>query len=262
MTEAGWFAVVLAAGRGAGDAMARAYGVTHKCTILVAGKPMLRRVIEALQNSHHVTQIAISAEDPALVRSIMNGSAAGLEFTPSAASAPQSAWLAIERQGRFPVLLTTGDHALLTPEMIDCFCAEALRNGADFSAGLARAEVIMAAYPETRRTFFRFKADRVSGCNIFAVMNSKGMKIIARWHYLESLRKKPWRLVAAFGTGALLRYALGRLTLADAFDAVSKRLGLTVKPIFLPFAEAAIDVDKPSDKDLAEAILLAREAKT
>ncbi len=258
MTDSGWSAVVLAAGRGANDPMAKAYGVTHKCSIPVAGTPMLKRVIDALRNSRYIARIAVSAEDPALIKSIMNGSAAGLDFTPSASSAPQSAWLAIERGDRFPVLLTTGDHALLTPAMVDYFCAEALRNGADFSAGLARAEVIMKAYPDTKRTFFRFSNDRVSGCNIFAVMNKKGMKIIERWHYLESLRKKPWRLVAAFGTGALIRYALGRLAIADAFDAVSRRLGLTAKPVYLPFAEAAIDVDKPSDKDLAEKILLAR----
>jgi GTP:adenosylcobinamide-phosphate guanylyltransferase len=260
MSEASWSAVVLAAGRGSDDPMARAYGVTHKCSIPVGGKPMLKRVIDALQNSSYIGQIAVSAEDPALIKSIMNGSATGLDFTPSASSAPQSAWLAIERGGRFPVLLTTGDHALLTPEMVDYFCAEAQGNGADFSAGLARADVIMKAYPDTKRTFFRFRNDRISGCNIFAVMNEKGMKIIERWHYLESLRKKPWRLVAAFGTGALVRYVLGMLNLSDAFDAVSQRLGMTAKPIYLPFAEAAIDVDKPSDKELVERILSARES--
>jgi GTP:adenosylcobinamide-phosphate guanylyltransferase len=256
----GWASVVLAAGRGANDPMAKAYGVTHKCSIPVGGTPMLKRVIEALRLSDHVKSIAISAEDPALIKTIMNGSAAGIDFTPSAASAPQSAWLAIERSGQFPVLLTTGDHALLTPKMIDYFCAEAEANGADFSAGLARADVIMKAYPDTKRTFFRFQKDSVSGCNIFAVMNPDGMKIIERWHYLEDLRKKPWRLVAAFGFGPLLRYALGRLAIVDAFDAVSKRLGLVAKPVYLPFAEAAIDVDKPSDKELAERILRERRA--
>ena len=66
------------------------------------------------------------------------------------------------------MLVTTADHALLTPEMIDYFCEQAERNGADFSAGLARAEVILKAYPQSVRTFFRFGKDRVSGCNLFA----------------------------------------------------------------------------------------------
>jgi hypothetical protein len=36
------------------------------------------------------------------------------------------------------------------------------------------------------------------------------------------------------------------------------RLGFTARLIALPIAEAAIDVDKPSDHQLAEAILTAR----
>ena len=57
---------------------------------------------------------------------------------------------------------------------------------------------------------------------------------------------------------ALLRFIAGSLSLDGVFVIVSKRLGLTAKPILLPFAEAAIDVDKPSDLELAEAILRRR----
>jgi GTP:adenosylcobinamide-phosphate guanylyltransferase len=255
-----WSAVVLAAGRGADDPMAKAYGVTHKCSVAVAGTPMLKRVINALRESEAVGTIAISVEDAGLIRRVMNGSAAGLDFTASAASAPQSAKLAIERGGHYPVLLTTGDHALLTAEMIDFFCAEAQATGADFCVGLARAETILKAYPDTKRTFFAFGQDRVSACNLFAVMNPKGLAILDRWHYLEALRKKPWRLVAAFGAPILLRFLFGRLSLADAFQAISRRYGLIARPVYLPFAEAAIDVDKPADKELAERILQTREA--
>ena len=41
-------------------------------------------------------------------------------------------------------------------------------------------------------------------------------------------------------------------------ESFQERLGLTAKPILLPFAEAAIDVDKPSDLELAETILKQR----
>jgi hypothetical protein len=42
------------------------------------------------------------------------------------------------------------------------------------------------------------------------------------------------------------------------FQIVSRRFELIAKPIVLPFAEAAIDVDKPSDLELAETILRQR----
>jgi hypothetical protein len=93
------------------------------------------------------------------------------------------------------------------------------------------------------------------------VFNEKGLRVLERWSDLEAFRKQPWRLVAAFGLSALLRFAFGRLTLAEAFAVASERLSLKARPVFMPFAEAAIDVDKPADKELAEAIIASRERR-
>ena len=252
-----WTAIVLAAGRGPDDPMAKAYGVSHKCALPVSGVPMLRRVVDALQSSRSIASISVSIEKAEVARNIL-GKTSKVAVFASEDTAPLSAIVAIRKNPEFPVLLTTADHALLTPEVIDYFCGQAELNGADFSAGLARAEVILGAYPQSVRTFFKFGKDRVSGCNLFAVRNEKGLRILERWKYLEQVRKKPWRLVAAFGPSALFRFLLGKLSLDEVFRIVSKRLGLTAKPILLPFAEAAIDVDKPSDLALAETILKQR----
>jgi hypothetical protein len=75
---------------------------------------------------------------------------------------------------------------------------------------------------------------------------------------VERNRKRPWRLIAAFGLVPLLRYGLGRIDLEAAFRIGSRRLGLDARPVLMPFAEAAIDVDKPDDKALCEEILRAR----
>jgi GTP:adenosylcobinamide-phosphate guanylyltransferase len=253
-----WTAIVLAAGRGRNDPMAKAFGVSHKCILPVNGVPMLQRVVNALQQSQSIATIFVSIESPAIVDEALGKKVSGITVIPSESSAPLSAIVSIKKHATFPVLVTTADHALLTPEVIDYFCEEAERNGADFSAGLARAEVILAAYPQSVRTFFKFGKDRVSGCNLFAINNEYGLRILEKWQYLEQSRKKPWRLVAAFGPFALIRFGLGTLTLDSVFRIVSNRLGLTAKPILLPFAEAAIDVDKPSDLELAEAILKQR----
>jgi GTP:adenosylcobinamide-phosphate guanylyltransferase len=252
-----WTALVLAAGRGPNDPMAKSYGVSHKCALPVAGVPMLRRVVEALRGSQSIASISVSIETAEVARHAL-GKTSNITIVASENSAPLSAIVAIRKNSAFPVLITTADHALLTPEMINYFCKQAESNGADFSAGLARAEIILAAYPQSVRTFFKFRKDRVSGCNLFAVRTEKGLRILEKWKFLEPARKKPWRLVAAFGPLALIRFLLGTLSLDEVFRIVSKRLGLTAKPILLPFAEAAIDVDKPSDLELAEAILKQR----
>jgi GTP:adenosylcobinamide-phosphate guanylyltransferase len=254
-----WTAIVLAAGRGPNDPMAKAYGVSHKCALPVNGVPMLRRVVNALQESKSISSISVSIESPDIVREALAEKDSAIAVMASENSAPRSASVAIRKNATFPVLITTADHPLLTPQMIDYFCEQADRNSADFSAGLATADVILKAYPQSVRTFFKFGKDRVSGCNLFAISNANGLRILEKWRYLERARKKPWRLVAAFGPLALIRFALGTLSLEGAFKVVSDKLGVIAKPVLMPFAEAAIDVDKPSDLELAEAILKLRD---
>jgi len=48
--------------------------------------------------------------------------------------------------------------------------------------------------------------------------------------------------------------------LGDALTYASKTLGITAAPVLMSQAEAAIDVDKPADKDLVEQILSKRQA--
>jgi hypothetical protein len=67
-------------------------------------------------------------------------------------------------------------------------------------------------------------------------------------------------MMAAFGPYALLRFAIGNLNLAQAFAIASRRIGVVARPVVLPFADAAVDVDKPADKELAEEILRRRAA--
>jgi GTP:adenosylcobinamide-phosphate guanylyltransferase len=256
-----WTALVLAAGRGPGDPMARAFEVSHKCLIEVGGTPMLARVLATLRAHPAITRIAVSIEDEALVRQAIGPLPDDVTVIPSKSSAAASAAAVLEgRALAHPVLLTTADHVLLQPAMLDHFFAQSSVISADITVGLARAETILAAYPATRRTFLRFGPDSVSGCNLFGLMTPRAVQAITFWQAIERNRKRPWRLVAAFGAGPLIRYGLGRLDLETAFRLGSQRLGLDARPLIMPFAEAAIDVDKPDDKALCEIILQARPA--
>jgi hypothetical protein len=154
-----------------------------------------------------------------------------------------------------PLLITTADHPLLSPPMVERFCAAARASGAALVAGLAEARVIRAAYPETRRTWLRFADGAYSGANLFALLGPEGRRAVAFWRRVEQERKRPWRLVRAFGLRPLVAYLLGRLSLDDAMARASAVLGARVAAVQLPFAEAAIDVDRPADLALVETIL-------
>ncbi len=258
MSPPRWNAIILAAGRGPNDPMAKAYGVANKCAIEIAGKPMLSRVARALHDSGVVASTLVSIENRELATAILGN---GIATIASAASAPASVIAAVEQGAlTYPILITTADHALLTPAMVRYFCQSTEQSGTGFTVGLATAETVLAAYPGTVRTFFRLGKARYSACNLFALRDARGLKLLARWQYLEPVRKKPWRLVAAFGVEPLLRFLTGALDLEKALAIVSRQLGLQVTAVLMPFAEAAIDVDKPADKELAEEILKQRDA--
>ena len=207
-----WSALVLAAGRGPDDPMARAFGVSHKCLVEVGGVAMLARVLTTLRAHPAIGRIAVSIEDEALVEQAIGPLPEDVFVIPSKSSAAASTAAVLESGTmEHPVLLTTADHVLLDPAMLDHFFAQSTASSADLTVGLARAETILAAYPETRRTFLRFGPDRVSGCNLFGLMTPQALQAITFWQAIERDRKRPWRLVAAFGVAPLLRYGLGRL---------------------------------------------------
>ncbi len=250
-------AVILAAGRGPDDPVAAAEGVSHKCLVDIGGKPMLQRVIDALAGAASVGRIVVCIDDRAVLAAVAGHD----DVVASTATPGLSVLRAVEAPGSaWPLLITTADHALLTSDLVDAFCAQSLAADADVTAGLAAAAVVRAGYPEARRTYLPFRDGGYSGCNLFALLNENGVGAVRFWRRVERHRKRPWRLIAVFGPQALLLFALRRLTLDQAFARASQRFGARAKAVRLTVPEAAIDVDKPADLALARRVWASRAA--
>lgn len=252
--DASFTALVLAGSRGPDDPIARHCGVEHKCLAQVRGAPMLAHVLQALAASSSIGRIFVSLADPAILAGLAPAErcSALISGTTPSTSVLQAL---DEISDPLPLLITTADHPLLSAAMVDGFCAEARAGGADVVAGLTDARLVRAAYPEARRTYLRFADAAYSGANLFALLTPESRRAVAFWRRVEQERKRPWRLVRAFGLGPLLAYLLGRLTLDDAMARASTVIGARLAAARLPFAEAAIDVDKPADLALVETIL-------
>jgi len=235
--------------------------MSHKALVPVGGRPMMSRVIETLRAAG-IEKIFVCV-DPALLSiadAVTRESMAGADIRIIAPATSPSASVrrALEnREIGWPLLVTTGDHPLLTPAMIEHFC-RAAPGDAEAVVGLARASVIRLQQPESIRTFYRFREDGYSGCNLFLLRGPAVGALVDFWATLEAHRKKPWRMVAAVGPLTLIRFVLRRLTLADALARLSDIVGIKVAATDMPFAEAAIDVDKPEDLRLANEILARR----
>ncbi len=252
-------ALVLAGSRGAGDPVAAHCGVRHKALAPVAGVPMLARVLRTLADSPYVWRIAICVDEPAMLEGLPEiqalRAAGRLLLLPPGRSPSVSVAEALHRiDAPFPLLVTTADHPLLTPEMIAHFCGH-VTSDADVAVALAPASLVRSAHPGAVRTFYRLGNEGYSGCNLFAFRTPASRRAAELWMAMERHRKRPWRLIAAVGPLTLIRFALGMLDVRAVERLLSRRAGAAVRVVEMPFAEAAIDIDKPADLELAEAIL-------
>ncbi len=260
MAEPRWTAILLAGQRPGENDFGAAHGVAAKALIPVGGVPMLGRVAQTLLDTPEVARIVVLAQAPeALMTGALGWMAGEPRITPAVSTAGIStsiAAIAGSEAAPWPLLVTTADHVLLTPAMIGELIGAAA--GADAAMGLVERRVIDAAYPETRRTWIRFRGEAVTGANLFALATPRAQAALAIWSEVERDRKKAVKLVMRFGPLLALRALTRTITLDAALAKVGRKAGLVVKAVRLPQAEAAIDVDKQADLNLAERILATR----
>ena len=245
----GLTAVVLAGSRAGGDPLARAYGLPHKAALTLAGRPMGAWVVDALRASPAIGRVVVVGEE---------GHAYGAERMAAQATIGATIEAALDALGT-PLLVTTIDHPLLTPAMVAEFLGK-VPPDADCAVAVARAETVLGAYPEARRTWLRFRRARVTGCNLFLLARPPARQVVRYWTRMDARRKSLAAMVRAAGPLTLALWGLGLLTMEGAARRLSRRLGAKAAVVELSAAEAAIDVDKPEDARLAEAILARRAA--
>ena len=252
--------LVLAGRRAGGDALATATGQTHRALLPIAGVPMLLRVLRTLRASHVRLPIAVTADDPAILHAneeLARMTDAGeLSFHAAGASPATSVAEYFDTCAEGSALfVTTADHPLLTPDIIGHFLAEATASRADFVVGLVASAVYRAKFPDQPRTFIELRDEKFSGANLFLLRTPRALEVPRFWTRAEAYRKKPWRLAGVFGMSSLALFLAGRLDLAMAMDRVSRVIGAQIGTVLLPFAEAALDVDKEADRVIAERLL-------
>lgn len=251
--------VVLAGERPGGSPLTQAMRVAAGVLVPVAGQTALARVFAALRASPSLDQgilcgpfEAIVADSKELQRLLAPGD---IRWLAPAAGPAASTVAALEFLNRYPALVTTGDHALLTAAIVEDFLAAAVASSADVIVGLVPYARVIAAFPGTRRTVLRFQDGEYCGSNLFLLRSRAGLNAALFWRQVESLRKRPWRIARHLGVWTLLRYLLGRLPVGAAMALLSQRAGCQVGFVELDHSRAAVDVDSVADRELAEEIL-------
>jgi CTP:molybdopterin cytidylyltransferase MocA len=256
-TEGSFAAVVLAGDRSSGDPLVQASGRGCKALLEIDGTPMMLRVLDALGAASCVGPITIcgpsreSVDAEERLRARIAGERIAWQAPQATPSTSAHVALRSVAPGT-PVLLTTADHPLLRAEIVDHFCRAALATGADAVVGLAPYALVRELFPGMKKTVLRFRDDEYCGCNLFAFLTPAGRQMADRWREVEAERKSPLKVMKLLGWGSVLRYRFGWLSLADAERALSRRMGMRLAAVRMPFGDAAVDVDSPADHELVE----------
>lgn len=246
-------AILLAGSRPGRDHFAEQFGTDIKALIAIAGEPMVRRPVRALLASHAVGKVIILTQSPERVAAVVSndtriafGQSLGTiaETILQLCDDPQTAW---------PLLVTTADHALLKATMIDEFIANARK--VDVALGVVERRTLLQRFPGAERTWLRFRGGAYTGANLFILSSPAVRPAIELWRSVEQDRKKAWRVLSMLGPVTLLCIALRLVSLNGVMKQLSDRLRLRVKAVALSDPLAGIDVDKPADHSLVEAIL-------
>lgn len=225
-----------------------------KAMLDIGGKPMVQWVLDALSGSERVDNVVLvgltgesglTCAKPltfipnriSMIENILGGIHKVMEINPSATR----------------VLLVSSDIPGITSEMVDWEVETVSRSDVDLCYNVVTREVMESRYPSSRRTFTKLKGMDVCGGDLNVIRTSVASMDTDVWEKLIASRKNPVKQAAIMGFDTLLLMLLRVITLDEAVKKVTARLHMTGKAIVCPYAEIAMDVDKPNQLELMRA---------
>ncbi len=235
------------------DPLAQATGVAHKVLLPIAGAPMIWHVVQALEESGCIGEIVVVGLDPDEAAAIDFGRP--VHVVPNRKTLIENQYAGLVRlrelnpQDRV-VLALAGDNPLLTGEIVSYFVNRCRPFEKGIYWGIVERRTVEAVFPNSRRSYIKLRDGHFCNGDIFCGWLSVGFKIQKVGQYIMAHRKNQLRQLWLLGPGVLLRYLFRRLSTADLIPIAEKVLGVHGAPVILPFAEAAMDVDKPHQLEL------------
>jgi GTP:adenosylcobinamide-phosphate guanylyltransferase len=261
MAEPFCVAIMAAQRDGRLDPLAAGAGVSHKCLVPIAGRPLLAHVLAALAGVEGIESVRIAVEAGAeqLLAPIAAASGLPVRFTAAADNLADSVYAAAVGVAT-PLVITTADNVLLTPLAVRQV-ADRLIAGDDGVLALASKEDVLAAHPHGQRRFYRFRDGEFSNCNLYG-LSPRGLAMAETFREGGQFAKNPMRIGRALGFFNLILVRYGLITLDQAMKRLGARLGGRVSALVLEDGAHAIDVDNERTYAIAAELLDRRSPET
>ena len=154
-------------------------------------------------------------------------------------------------------MLVSADIPAITPDVVDWRVEAAQAAPADIDYSVVSRATMEARFPGVQRSYVRLRDVEVCGGDI-NVIRTDLVENQALWERLIAARKSARRQAALLGLDLLLLLLTRRMSLAEAERRASARLGLRGRATLSPYAEVAMDLDKPAHLAILEDHLSAR----
>ncbi len=225
-----------------------------KALLSIGGKPMIQWILNCLAAVNAVDQVVLvglddeySVEFPRTILRMENRG----DMVSNITSAAQ---LLLEKGPSNPqALVMASDVPAVTPEMIAWMIENVAGTDNDITYTVVTKAVMDARYPNARRSFIKFKDTEVCGGDVNAINVATINYDNPIWRKLVDNRKNALKQAALLGFDTLLLVLLKSLTLAQTETRICKRLGINGRLLVSPYAETAMDVDKPGQLELMDA---------
>jgi GTP:adenosylcobinamide-phosphate guanylyltransferase len=232
-----------------------------KALIDIAGKPMVQWVLDAISGATKVDQVVVVGleADSGVTCSKT------LTFVPNQGGLIDNIRAGIGKiQELNPeaecTVMISGDIPAITAEMIDWVIETAEETDHALYYNVVTRETMEGRFPGSNRSYVKLKNLEICGSDLNVCANWTVTAKEGLWNRLAEARKNAFKQAALVGFDTLFYLLIRRFDLEGAATQVTKRLNITGRAIISPYAELAMDIDKPHQLEILRADLAQREA--
>ncbi len=222
-----------------------------KALLKMGRRTMLEHVIDALQASDSVEEIVV----------VGLGDDQGMSFQRPVHHGPDQGslignvihgmhWVRKQYPDTEHVLLCTADIPAITGNIVDKFVASCHPLTNVFYYNFVEKKVMEARFPGSNRTFVKLKGLNIAGGDLMIAHLDLADSHRDLWEALTQARKHAWKLAGVIGFRFLFKFLTRQVGFKEIEEVGLRILGRPIKAMLSPYAELAMDADKPHQVDL------------
>ncbi len=214
-------------------------GLPNKAFLSIGGRPLVVRVTEALRGCTSIDRVIVIGP-PGPLAPLLDVS---IEVIPEQGSMMDNIAAAVAHLRDVPLALgVASDLPLLTATAVEGFLRRCAGE-ADLFYPIVPQAAIEAGYPGAHKTYVKVTDGTFCGGSAILFSPAAIDRIRPFLEQVVNARKKPWLLAQLFGWALVMKFASGRLSLAEVEARAFEVTGLRARAVIIEAPELALDVD-------------------